>query len=98
MVKDLDVNWDPNITIEMESANKSVENTLSLARNVPFVFNSITVYLQIHIMEDPAYRVLLGRPFDTLTESVVKNGRDGGQSIMLMDPNTGERCEINTHE
>ena len=39
-----------------------------------------------------AYKVLLGRPFDTITESKVKNAKDDGQSLMLTDPNTGERC------
>lgn len=46
----------------------------------------------------PAYKVLLGRPFDAVTESVVRNDREGGQSITLTDPNTGAKCVMNTHE
>src|SRR5277367_4950737 len=95
---DLEIPWDPDITVQMQSANRSLEQTLGLAKNVPFLFGHITVYLQIHIMEKPAYKVLLGRPFDTITESVVKNARDGGQSLTLTDPNTGERCVMHTHE
>jgi hypothetical protein len=95
---DLEIPWDPDITVQMQSANRSLEQTLGLAKNVPFLFGHITVYLQIHIMERPAYKVLLGRPFDTITESVVKNARDGGQSLTLTDPNTGERCVMHTHE
>jgi len=94
----LEISWDPDITIEMESANRSVEKTLGLARNVPFACGSITIYLQIHIMSNPAYKVLLGRPFDTMTESWVKNERDGNQTLTLTDPNTGERCVMNTYE
>jgi hypothetical protein len=94
----LQVTWDPDITVHMESANKSLEKTLGLAKNVPFVFGSITVYLQVHVIEKVAYRVLLGRPFDTITESEIKNSKDGSQSLTLTDLNTGERCVMHTYE
>jgi hypothetical protein len=94
----LQVTWDPDIVVHMESANKSLEKTLGLAKNVPFVFGPITVYLQVHVIENAAYKVLLGRPFDTITESVVKNSKDGSQSLTLTDLNTGERCVMHTHE
>jgi hypothetical protein len=94
----LQVTWDPDIVVHMESANKSLEKTLGLAKNVPFVFGPITVYLQVHVMAKVAYKVLLGRPFDTITESEVKNSRDGNQSLTLTDLNTGERCVMQTHE
>jgi hypothetical protein len=95
---DLEISWDPDITVHMQSANRSLEQTLGLAKNVPFLFGHITVYLQVHIMEEPAYKVLLGRPFDTVTESLVKNEKDGGQHLTLTDPNSGERCVMHTHE
>jgi hypothetical protein len=94
----LQVTWDPDIVVHMESANKSLEKTLGLAKNVPFVFGPITVYLQVHVIENAAYKVLLGRPFDTITESEVKNSKDGSQSLTLTDLNTGERCVMHTHE
>ena len=94
----LQVPWDPDIVVHMESANKSLEKTLGLAKNVPFVFGAITVYLQVHVIKNAAYRVLLGRPFDTITESIVKNSNDGSQSLTLTDLNTGERCEMSTYE
>ena len=94
----LQVTWDPDIVVHMESANKSLEKTLGLAKNVPFIFGPITVYLQVHVIEKVAYKVLLGRPFDTITESEVKNSKDGSQSLTLTDLNTGERCVMQTHE
>jgi hypothetical protein len=94
----LQIPWDPDIVVHMESANKSLEKTLGLAKNVPFVFGPITVYLQVHVIRNAAYRVLLGRPFDTITESEVKNSKDGSQSLTLTDLNTGERCVLQTHE
>jgi hypothetical protein len=95
---DLEIPWDPDITVHMQSANRSLEQTLGLAKNVPFIFGHITVYLQVHIITEPAYKVLLGRPFDTITESLVKNEKDGSQNLTLTDPNTGERCVMHTHE
>ena len=94
----LQIPWDPDITVHMESANKTLEKTLGLAKNVPFMFGPITVYLQVHVIENVAYKVLLGRPFDTITESEVKNAKDGSQSLTLTDLNTGERCVMYTHE
>src|SRR5271168_2649085 len=94
----LEISWDPDITIEMESANRSLEKTLGVAKNVPLACGGITVYLQVHIMSNPAYKVLLGRPFDSITESLVKNEQDGSQTLTLTDPNTGERCEMHTYE
>ena len=95
---ELHVTWDPDIVVHMESANKALDKTLGLAKNVPFVFGPITVYLQVHVIEKVAYKVLLGRPFDTITESEVKNSKDGSQSLTLSDLNTGERCVMQTHE
>ena len=94
----LKIAWDPGITVEMESANKALEKTLGMARNVPLAFGHINVYLQVHILKAPAYRVLLGRPFDCVTESLVKNERNGSQLLTLTDPNTGERSVMRTYE
>lgn len=94
----LEVTWDPDIVVHMQSANRALEQTLGLAKNVPFMFGEIMVYLQVHILEEPVYRVLLGRPFDVITESLVKNEKDGSQTLTLTDPNTGERCVMATHE
>lgn len=96
VAEELGVPWDPDIKVHMQSANKQVEKTLGLARNVPFLFDEITVYLQVHIMTAPAYKVLLGRPFDAITESLIKNDRDGGQTITITDPSSGRRCTMPT--
>jgi len=94
IAKNLAVSWDPDIKIQMQSANKMVEETLGLTKNVPFIFGDIT---EVHILMDPAYKVLLGRPFDVLTESMVHNHRDGGQMVIVTDPNT-RRCVLPTYE
>jgi hypothetical protein len=95
---ELKIVWNPGITVHMESANKSLDETLGLAKNVPLIFGHIVIYLQVHIIKDPAYKVLLRRPFDSVTESLVKNEKNGSQTLTLTDTNTGERCAISTYE
>ena len=56
------------------------------------------MYLQIHIIRDPAYQVLIGRPFDLLTKSRVETMEDGSQIVTITDPNTGKRCAIPTFD
>jgi len=54
------VTWDPNLSIQMQSANRSLSRTCGLARNVPFTLGGVTVLLQVHIMEEVPYTVLMG--------------------------------------
>jgi hypothetical protein len=95
--EELNLGWDPDIQIYMQSANGSLKKSAGLARNVPFVFGEITVYLQVHIIDQPAYKILLGRPFDILTESQIHNTSNGNQTVTLKDPNTGKRSTLPTH-
>jgi hypothetical protein len=80
----------------MQSANGDVDQSLGLARNVPAKIGDITLYLQIHVIKSPAYDILLGRPFDVLTESTVKNFANENQTITISDPNTGRIVTIPT--
>jgi hypothetical protein len=88
--------YDPSIVLHMESANGSVDPSLGLARNVPFLIGPITVYLQVHVIRSPAYDILLGRPFDVLTESIVRNFKNEDQTITVHDPNSGRVATIPT--
>jgi hypothetical protein len=62
---DIGLAYDPSIKLNMQSANGEVNQSLGLAHNVPCKINSITLYLQIHIIRSPAYNILLGRPSKT---------------------------------
>ncbi|KAF8229756.1 hypothetical protein L208DRAFT_1479269 [Tricholoma matsutake] len=84
----LGLTYDPLIHIPLQSANGGIDQSLGLARNIPCEVGSITLYMQIHIIRDPAYNILLGRPFDVLTESTVKNYRNEAQTITIFDPNS----------
>jgi hypothetical protein len=80
----------------MESANGTITPSLGLARNVPFKFGEITLYLQVHIVRAPAYDILLGRPFDQLTECKVNNSANGDQTLTIFDRNSGSELTIPT--
>jgi len=88
--------YDPSITLNMQSANGTIDQSLGLARNVPFHIAGITVYMQVHVLRNPAYDVLFGQPFNVLTESVVRNYGNEDQTITLHDPNTGKAVTIPT--
>jgi hypothetical protein len=88
--------YDPTIVLNMQSANGAVDPSLGLARNVPFLIGTLTFYMQVHVIRGPAYDILLGRPFDVLTESVVRNFRNEDQTITVHDPNTNQVATIPT--
>ncbi len=88
--------WDPDIQIYMQSANGALEKSIGLAKNVSFQFGDIILFLQVHIIDGPAYKILLGRPFEVLTESQFKNKSDGSQIVTLTDPATGNRVSMPT--
>ncbi|KAF9816817.1 hypothetical protein IEO21_03897 [Rhodonia placenta] len=78
----LNLLFNPTIQLNMQSANGEVDRSLGLIRNVPFRI---------------AYDILLGRPFDVLTQSVIKNFADENQTITILCPNTGETVTIPTY-
>lgn len=94
---DLGITWDPDVKIKMQSANGSMEMSEGLAKYVPFVFGDIKVYLHVHVIDKAAYQIILGRPFDVLTESVVQNERSGGQLVTIKDPSNGMRRTMPTY-
>ncbi|KAK1228994.1 hypothetical protein PQX77_007960 [Marasmius sp. AFHP31] len=90
----LHVVFDPAFRIPVQSANGEMDMTLGLGRNVPFRFGDVTAFLQVHIIPSPAYDVLLGRPFDVLTQSTVQNFASGAQHITLHDLNNHNNVTI----
>ena len=80
----------------MQSANCEVDETLGLARNVPILVRDIMLYVQFHIVQNLAYDVLLGQPFDILVESIVQNYSNEDQTIMIHDPNSGRIATVPT--
>jgi gag-polyprotein putative aspartyl protease len=92
----LALSYDPTIRLHMVSANGGVDQSLGLAHNVPFLVGTITLYLQVHVLRAPTYDILLGHPFNVLTQSVVRNFSNENQTIAILDPNTGHKATIPT--
>ena len=92
----LDLIYDPRIRLHMQSANREVDETLGLACNVSILVGDITLYVQFHIVRNLAYDVLLGRPFDILVESIVRNYSNKDQTITIHDPNSGRIATVPT--
>ena len=86
--------YDPTIVLNMQSANGTIDRSLGLARNVPFLLGDLALYMQVHVIRRPAYDILLGRPFDVLTQSIVRNFRNEDQTITLHDPNSDKVITI----
>ena len=87
----------PSLCINMESASNHIEKTLGLARNVRFFVGGINVYLQVHILENPLYRVLLGRPFERFTACNSSTKVDGSSDLTLTDPNSKKVVIVPTY-
>jgi hypothetical protein len=92
----LGITYDPTVRLNMQSANGEIDQSLGLARNVPCRLKDITLYLQFHVVISPAYDILLGKPFDVLTESTVKTYRNEDMTITITDPNSGKVATIPT--
>jgi hypothetical protein len=57
---DLGLSYNPTIHMNLTSANGEVDQSLGLSCNVPCHIADITLFLQIHIVQKPAYNILLG--------------------------------------
>src|ERR1700709_1876117 len=92
----LGLSYDPSITLHMQSANGEIDHSLGLSRNVPFRMDDLTFYLQVHVICNLVYNVLLGRPFDVLLESTVVNYPNEDQTITLHEPGMGRPLVVPT--
>ncbi|KAE9409054.1 hypothetical protein BT96DRAFT_776212, partial [Gymnopus androsaceus JB14] len=92
----LGLSFDPKRRILLQSANGKTDWTLGIAKDVPFHFNDIIAFLQVHVIDSPTYNVLLGCPFEVLTQAHVQNFLSGDQHYMLTDPNTDKVVTIPT--
>ena len=93
---ELGIAYNPTIRLNMQLADGTCNIFLGLARNVPFLIETITFYLQVHIIGSVAFDILLGQPFDILTKSIICNFSDKDQTLTIKDPNTGRIVTVPT--
>ena len=95
---ELKIPYDPSSSLRMVSANGTVDPTLGLARNVAVELGpGVVVYLQMHVVRNASYDVLLGRPFDVLVSGTVVNKPDGRQTITVRCPNSRRELTLPTY-
>ncbi|EIN13159.1 hypothetical protein PUNSTDRAFT_59508 [Punctularia strigosozonata HHB-11173 SS5] len=84
--------------ISLTAANSTTTRTLGGLRNVPFNIGGMEVYLQVQVIEDAPWEVLLGRSFLTHTSCITSDKIDGSSILTLTNPETGERIRVPTLE
>ena len=90
--------YDPNVPLRAIAANGSSDKVLGCARNVPVTIpGGITVYVQVFVIRNASYDVLLGRPFDALLSTRTENLPGEEQVITVKCPNTGTTVTIPTY-
>ena len=72
----------------MESANLSKNETMGMLQDLKIVIGECEFYLQVQVVQDAPYELLLGRPFFTLTQATHRHFTNGSSHLTLVDPNT----------
>ena len=80
----------------MESANKSKDKTMGLLQDLKINIGGYDFYLQVQVMKDAPYEMLLGRPFFTLTQASHKHFDNRESRLTLFDPNTRDKIMFPT--
>ena len=78
----------PEQTMVMQSANKSCNTTMGLLPNLRVTIGNYDFYLQVQVIDNTSYEMLLGRPFLTLTQANTRHFSNGDSHITLVDPNS----------
>jgi hypothetical protein len=86
----------PDNVMVMESANSTRERTAGHIKDCRMTFGTITLTVQVQVVDKAPFEVLLGRPFFSLGECVTQDYKTGAQDITITDPNTNERVKIAT--
>jgi len=85
--QELGLHANPSLIMDMESANAQSSMTLGEIQDVALTFGTITVYIQFQIMMRAPFRLLIGRPFFSLTKSTYDNIENHGTILTIRDPN-----------
>lgn len=78
-----------NKAMVMQSANRSRDLTMGMIENFPVRIGEVQVFLQIHVVKDAPFQVLLGRPFFDVTSCSEISRSGGHHQIHLRDPVSG---------
>jgi len=82
----------------MESANQTKNATMGVVENLVFDVGCGELLLQVQVVEEANYEVLIGRPFFALTSCKTQDRINGDQTLTLTNPNNGKEITIPTQQ
>lgn len=88
----------PARNMSMETANSSRTSTIGLIVDHPVSLGPITVYLQIQVVLDAPFEVLLGRPFYDVLSGKDVSFKGGEHELHAINPDTGEPAIFATYQ
>jgi hypothetical protein len=80
----------------MESANKTRNETTGLLQDLKISIGGYDFYLQVQVVKDAPYEMLLGCPFFTLAQATHKHFDNGESRLILFDLNTQDMITFPT--
>lgn len=83
--------------MKMESANSGTTLTVGVVENHPVRLGPITIYLQLQVVDDAPFQVLLGRPFFDVVSCSEVSEQGGKHSLRVKDPRDGNSYMIATY-
>ena len=69
---------------------------MGLLQDLKIGIGGYDFYLQVQVVKDAPYKMLLGRPFFTLTQAMHKHFDNGESRLTLIDPNSGDKITFPT--
>jgi hypothetical protein len=71
---------------------------LGVIKNVPLNFGAGPMFFQVQVTECANFEILLGQPFFKLTACKTFNLLNGGQDILLTNPNMHNKLHLPTQQ
>ena len=83
--------------MKMEAANSETTFTIGVVEDYPIRLGKVVIKLQLQVVKDAPFQVLLGRPFFDVTSSSEVSERGGHHTLLINNPNVGGRFKVVTH-
>jgi hypothetical protein len=75
------------LSMRMEGAHGDVASTLGGLARLPITLDKVTFYVRAQVVPRAPFRILLGRPFFEMTQSVIENVPGGNTLLTVTNPN-----------
>lgn len=86
--REIAVGLDPTKTATMQSANSSQDSTLGCLTDVEFEIGGVVLHLQVQVVKQAPFDILLGQPFFQLGACEFKAFTTAGPTLTIHDPNS----------